>query len=157
LDDAIAENAERQLAFVRELARAPRDPRLKLFVTRQLLCFRRAEDALFESGSYLPLEVQGAGANRICAFAWQAKASSDGAAGAIVVVPRFFARAPATDGSGAIVVESSRDIWQDTRVILPSSLAAPMRNLFTGATLPITGEIAIADLLADFPAAVLKS
>jgi (1->4)-alpha-D-glucan 1-alpha-D-glucosylmutase len=157
LDDAIAENAERQLAFVRELARAPRDPRLKLFVTRQLLCFRRAEDALFESGSYLPLEVQGAGANRICAFAWQAKASSDGAAGAIVVVPRFFARAPATDGSGAIVVESSRDIWQDTRVILPSSLAAPMRNLFTGATLPITGELAIADLLADFPAAVLKS
>ena len=57
------------LPLARQLAQDPRDPRTKLFVTWQVLQFRRQHADLFWLGDYLPLDVEGAKARHVCAFA----------------------------------------------------------------------------------------
>ena len=60
-----------------ELAQNPRDPRLKLFVTWRVLQFRRQHADLFQLGDYIPLDVEGAKAKHLCAFARRWPSPSD--------------------------------------------------------------------------------
>ena len=57
------------LSLAAGLARNPRDPRLKLFVTWRALQFRRQHGDLFGLGDYVPLDVEGAKTPHVCAFA----------------------------------------------------------------------------------------
>ena len=57
---------ERSLfAVARELARNPRDSRLKLFLTWRTLQFRRRHAGVFQHGDYMPLECRDAGKTRL--------------------------------------------------------------------------------------------
>ena len=62
------------------------DSRLKLYLTREALNFRRAHHDLFLRGEYLPLEVDGSPRHSVCAFARRFENSW-----ALVVVPRLTA------------------------------------------------------------------
>src|SRR5206468_2423775 len=56
-------------SLARGLMQDPQDGRVKLFVIRQALAVRRRRADLFGRGDYRALEVHGAGAEHVCAFA----------------------------------------------------------------------------------------
>ena len=90
------------------------DGTMKMLITWRVLCYRKQNPQLFQKGNYLPLEVQGARKDSLCAFAREYKGKQ-----VIVMAGRFFAglygdraQAAATPGG---------EIWQDTRVMLPAA------------------------------------
>jgi (1->4)-alpha-D-glucan 1-alpha-D-glucosylmutase len=125
-----------------ELAEHWRDGTEKLFLTWRALALRAAAPGVFAGGAYLPLETSGRHAGRLCAFARLA----DGQA-AIAVAPRLVL--PLWGESGAID-------WGDTTVSLPD--APSWRDALAGRPLAHQGgAVAAAELLADFPVALLTS
>ncbi len=99
--------------LVEQALAAPADGLLKLLVTSRALAERHRRREVFDQGSYIPLEVLGARANHVIAFA---RATENGAA--VTVAGRLFAGLHASTRRPV-----GRDIWQDTRVVLPDALA----------------------------------
>jgi (1->4)-alpha-D-glucan 1-alpha-D-glucosylmutase len=59
--------------YLSALATNWRDGQIKLFLAFELLKLRQRQPRIFQEGSYEPLAVSGAGADRICAFARNAQ------------------------------------------------------------------------------------
>ena len=120
------------------------DGRVKLFVIRAILRYRREHADLFGQGGYRPLKVSGAHADGVVAFA---REHEDRAV--VVIVPRVTSRL----GEGFPV--GAR--WENTAVTLADDHPAPWRELFTGraVTPDERGVVTLADALANFPLAVL--
>lgn len=136
------------------LAASPADGRVKMFVTWRGLSVRTSHRATFESGEYVPLEVSGARARHVVAFA---RVGSDGAV--VVVVGRLWltlartARAaPALDA-----LSLTGEVWADTRVSLPASLRRELCDAFTGKSLGARSALDVADLLHPLPVALLHT
>jgi (1->4)-alpha-D-glucan 1-alpha-D-glucosylmutase len=151
LDELVAalEGGHDRATLTHELVKSKADGRVKLFVLHQGLAFRRARWALFETGAYRPLEVRGAWAEHVCAFARVA----DGAA-AVTVIPRLLAR------RGVDALPTGVEYWADTWVELPRELAGRFANVLTGERLRTTplGEgaaLPLAEILASFPVGLL--
>src|SRR6185437_11764598 len=125
-----------------ELAAHWRDGREKLFLTWRALALRRAQPALFAGGSYVPLQTAGRHADRLVAFARIANGHA-----AVAVAPRLVT--PLLRNGGGID-------WADTVVTLPADRgwcdALAQRDL--GAR---EAPVAAAELLGDFPVALLAS
>jgi (1->4)-alpha-D-glucan 1-alpha-D-glucosylmutase len=120
----------------------PSDERLKLGLLQRLLHTRRANAALFSRGSYLPLEVRGAHAGHLVAFARR-----DGDAAALVVAPRLMV---------SRLNDSGRPLdWEDTEIVVPDALSrGGLKSVLRDKEVPIrwdSGSIAASALLADFP------
>ena len=121
------------------------DGRIKLFLTRQLLRFRRAHASLFRNGKYLPLRASGAFADCCVAFAreyegrWMA-----------VIVPRL---------SGRVGFPPIGERWNDTTIELPSSLLRDrVKELFTDRKLVMDGAvIRVSEAMAKLPFAVYSN
>jgi len=145
-----------RLELARELARSPRDARLKQFVTSRLLRLRRDEAPLFAEGDYIPLEVVGPAANHLCAFAWK-RETSDGCRGVIVAAPRLIAGLTTgsnEEASPGQLLDSA--IWADTRLKVEGLPEGTWKHSFTDAQVQLSGgEFAVGDLLAGIPALVL--
>jgi (1->4)-alpha-D-glucan 1-alpha-D-glucosylmutase len=130
------------------------DGRIKLYLTWKALAVRREPEALFRDGDYLPLKVQGARAEQVCAFARR-----HGGETLLVVVPRLF---------GALLGEHGRlplgkPGWGDSWLELPAE-RMPERwvNSLTGETLATrtVGEVQglmLAQLFRTFPYALLHA
>jgi (1->4)-alpha-D-glucan 1-alpha-D-glucosylmutase len=136
-------------AFAEELVKTKADGRVKLFVIHEGLAFRRARRVLFETGAYRPLEVRGAYAEHVCAFA-----RITGGAAAVTIIPRLLAR------RGIDALPLGVEYWADTWLELPRELAGRLTNVLTGERLQTTpaGEAAglpLADVLAAFPVGLL--
>jgi (1->4)-alpha-D-glucan 1-alpha-D-glucosylmutase len=136
---------------VRELLDGLQDGRAKLYLTWRTLNFRRAHDALFNTGSYIALAVTGGRAEHVCAFARHSEEDL-----AIAVATRWFVR---LCGNGSPPL--GRSTWQDTVIELPNDEAASgYKNILTGERLTTTKRegkqvLALADVLATFPVALL--
>jgi (1->4)-alpha-D-glucan 1-alpha-D-glucosylmutase len=131
-------------ALARELFAHPDDARVKLFLIHEALGLRRARPALFAGGTYRPLEVRGALAEHVCAFA---RVGEDAAA--VIVVPRLLAR------RGGEASPLGAEYWQDTVVELPGEVGDRLRNVLT--TMELEGEtLSLGQVLADFPVALLE-
>jgi (1->4)-alpha-D-glucan 1-alpha-D-glucosylmutase len=132
-----------------ELVKTRTDGRVKLFLIHQGLAFRRARRALFETGAYQPLEVRGAWAEHLCAFA---RVTADAAA--LTVIPRLLAR------RGVDALPLGPEYWADTWLELPRELAGGFTNVLTGeqvSTAP-AGDgagLPVAAVLTSFPVALL--
>ena len=137
------------LETIGELVATRNDGRIKLYLTCKMLNFRREHRALFESGSYLPLKVNGACTEHVCAFERSLEGSSF-----IVVAPRFFSSL-ITESAG---LPLGSDVWRDTRIILPSeSVVRSYRNIFTGEILQCDQQsLALQNVLSIFPVALLE-
>jgi (1->4)-alpha-D-glucan 1-alpha-D-glucosylmutase len=130
------------------------DGRIKLHVTARALNFRRDNRALFEQGSYTPIEVEGKHAANIVAFARR----HEGAA-AVVVAPRLLTRL----ASGGDLLKPVGDVWAGSR--LPVPFAAPgarLRNAFTGEELTVEESdggpsLPLDRVLGSFPVALLHT
>ncbi|MEW6765516.1 MAG: malto-oligosyltrehalose synthase [Pseudomonadota bacterium] len=120
---------------------------IKLHLVRMALGLRGEFEPLFASGSYMPLEVEGAWSAHACAFARQREADT-----VVVIVPRL--AYTLLQGQGGWPVGQ---VWQDTRVILPS-ISRRWRNVLTGEELRLdqgAEAVPLSALLADFPLALL--
>lgn len=139
--------------LARELSQNKEDGRIKMYLIRKALAFRKVRRELFDQGEYLPLSADGSRAEHVCAFERRRNGDS-----AIVVVPRFPTRLIAGDG----VLPFGKGVWEDSRLVLPG--AAPgqrYRNIFTGEIVASAGEngnggIQLADVFASFPVALLE-
>jgi len=137
--------------LVRSLLETREDGRVKLYLTRQTLAFRRARAALFERGEYRPLEAQGPLAGHVCAFARVAEGEV-----ALTVVPLHLARRRIDDPP------LGPDYWGGTRLLIQDDLGTRFRNVLTGETVEVelTAEgrgLALGGALASFPVALLET
>ncbi len=140
-------------ATAREVVANRSDGSIKLHLTYKALNFRATHRDLFESGSYLPLAVEGLHAGNICAFERSLKGSS-----ILVVVPRFCSRL-IINSSGAPLGEET---WQGTRITVPTETTPGCyRNIFTGEIVRLAEQggqltLEVKDLLALYPVALLE-
>jgi len=96
-----------------EMLKNPYDSKIKLFVTKCALQFRKKEKKLFSEGSYVPLQVKGPMSEHIISFARVYKSTC-----CIVVSSRFFS---SLVGSRDIVIDPKH--WQDMHLLLPENVA----------------------------------
>ena len=147
------EAASGLLETARQTVASRRDGRIKLYLTCRALNFRRDNRELFESGRYLPLAVEGARQENVCAFERSINDSS-----VLIVAPRFCSRLI----SGCSGLPLGREVWQDTRIIQSFDAAASRyRNIFTGEILALEEKgghlgLALEKVLAEFPVALLE-
>jgi (1->4)-alpha-D-glucan 1-alpha-D-glucosylmutase len=125
-----------------------RDGRIKQHVVARTLALRRRHPDLFETGSYEPLEVTGALADRVIAFARRAEQVA-----MIAVAPRL-AAALLEEGETPC---PTRAAWGDTRLKLPADFSGDLHDEQTGRLVPASGSIAIAEALAELPVALLAT
>ncbi|MGA9475711.1 MAG: malto-oligosyltrehalose synthase [Terriglobales bacterium] len=136
--------------YVSELLSNMLDGRIKLYLTQKTLSIRRSHAELFQSGRYVPLNVQGQKANHACSFARELEGRL-----AIVAVPRL---------CGALLGDQfsspcNEALWADTEVELPESGASCIHNVFTGECIALRGEderptLGVGRMLRDFPVAL---
>lgn len=137
----------------REVVARRRDGGIKLHLTCKALGFRRANRALMEYGRYVPVTVEGAFREHVCAFERSLNRSS-----VLVVAPRFFTRLLADRDA----LPLGMDVWRDTRIILPPDTeTSGYRDVFTGETAkPCRGDdgvsLALGGILSLYPVALLE-
>ncbi|MEX2571542.1 MAG: malto-oligosyltrehalose synthase [Gemmatimonadota bacterium] len=149
---AAREAPERFADFASELVRDWPDGRIKMLVTHMSLDLRRERPQTFLNGDYVPLEVEGARADHLFAFARSYRAET-----VVVVVPRL----PRTFRSSTGVEITDPAGWRDTWVAGATDvLGGTFRNVFTGASLRPTsgserGSLPAGEVLGGFPVALL--
>ena len=126
----------------------PSDERFKLGVLRRLLNIRRENAAIFSAGSYAPLQVRGALADHVVAFA-----RSSGDRHAIVVAPRLIA---------ALLHENqSFPDWNDTEIVLPDTMQRDSYQLVLEdrelRVSRVSASLALSEILKEMPFSLLLS
>jgi len=109
---------------------------------------------VFETGTYLPLSITGAGAEHLCAYA---RVSVD--CTLIIVVSRWAATLMQSTPAAPL-----GPVWSDTRILLPEAVCAgEYCNVFTGRTLLIGTApdgprgVNASELFHSLPVAVLMA
>jgi (1->4)-alpha-D-glucan 1-alpha-D-glucosylmutase len=146
--------AARAAEWVRELLNSIGDGRAKLYLTWQVLQFRRAHPELFCSGEYIPLRVSGEHASNLCAYARR----HDGGL-LVALAPRLYLRLLGE----RTVPPLGEEVWENTLIELPrgfDSGGQPLRNVLDGTQVApvIQGErptVRAAAALAHFPVGLL--
>ncbi|RXK83094.1 malto-oligosyltrehalose synthase [Filimonas effusa] len=116
----------------------------KLFVTKEVLHFRKAHQELFLEGDYSPLTIVNAG-KHVLAFArhWKGK-------WVLVVVP--------VDITQWTEARAGHALWDKLAIELPGGAPDVWRELFTGVTVHReNGLLPLAPYLDRFPVAVLEA
>jgi maltooligosyltrehalose synthase len=124
-----------------------RDGRVKQAVIAQTLALRRRYPRLFAEGSYEPIEVTGARAGHLMAFARRLDSDI-----AIIAVPRF-PRALLDENDRITFVPS---VWRDTALTAEGALPVVWRNIFDDQTAgSANGKIAAISIFNRCPVALL--
>ena len=129
------------------LFETPADGRAKLWALWRCLQLRAERPRLFRDGSYAGLALAGARAAHGVAFVRQ----YEGDACLVIAGRMFTGLAPI----GNLPMGSA--VWQDTAVdVTAVEGGATWENRLTGRTVQVQGgRLALAEALADFPAAIL--
>jgi (1->4)-alpha-D-glucan 1-alpha-D-glucosylmutase len=138
--------------LVGSLLSTKEDGRIKLYLVHRLLQYRRTHRPLFQAGTYVPLEAEGARRDHVVAIGRQL-----GTASVIAVVPRFLARLHLTGppvGPG---------VWAGTTLGLgPMPAARAYRDVLTGQRVDITTRngrpgLSLETVLDRSPVALLEA
>ncbi len=114
------------LPQLREILSRWEDGRIKLYLTRMALHFRRLHRDLFLSGSYLPISVSGGRKEHVLSFARERNGFWT-----VAAVPRLMTRLPASG-----VFPLGRDTWgTQGGLLLPAEAPARWSNVLTGETI----------------------
>ncbi len=137
-------------ARVRGLLDTIEDGRAKLYLIWRALELRAQQPELFRTGGYAALEVGGACAEHLCAFA---RVSAD--RGVIVVAPRWFVQLTADSTQPPLGAT-----WKDSWIEIPGEPPVAYVNVLTGERIGAgqhggRTRLSIADVLAHFPVALL--
>jgi (1->4)-alpha-D-glucan 1-alpha-D-glucosylmutase len=128
-----------------ELTEEWADGRIKLHITRRGLLLRRRWPDLFNTGTYVPLAVDGDRADHVVAYArhlddrW-----------VVVAVPRLTARFQ-PEGLWA------RDGWESTSVELPGEAPAAWVEEVSGLPVSTGGRLELGSLFSATPVAILRA
>jgi malto-oligosyltrehalose synthase len=148
VDFAARQGSMAAAAPLPELVANWRDGRIKQFVMARTLAMRKKIPELFTAGSYLPIEVNGAMAASIVAFA----RTQDGCS-TIAVVCRSVA---SVLGEGTLKVP--RACWQGTRLIMPPELRTTLFDVLAPRrSFAPQQEIEVASIFENLPIALLTS
>jgi (1->4)-alpha-D-glucan 1-alpha-D-glucosylmutase len=152
LERQINESPDSLGALTSELLAQRADGRIKLYIIRQLLNYRRAHPELFTIGDYVPIELRGERSERVCAFTRR-----QGGTTVVVVAPRLVAGLVGLTG----LAPCGREVWSDTALVLPDDLAGSrFVNLLTGELVagdtPESPVVPVANVLSYFPVAALE-
>jgi (1->4)-alpha-D-glucan 1-alpha-D-glucosylmutase len=123
---------EDRIGLIRDLSANPLLDEMKLFVTYRGLEFRKSQRDLFARGEYLPLEVRGARAAHVVAFARRLRERL-----IVAVAPRWTSRL---------------SDWADTEIVPPEGASGAWREVITG-LMPAGWRMS--ELLGEFPVALL--
>lgn len=130
-----------------QLLKAHQDGRVKQAVLARLLRLRAEHTALFQEGSYEPLEVEGSHARHVLAFARRHQGAL-----AVTVVTRLAAGLLAPQFAVPQVPPAR---WAESRLRLPE-VTGVLRDALTGREVPCPhGRLHLTEVLRAFPAAVL--
>ena len=155
LDELVDRDASDRLGLVEQLFARASDGRIKMYVIRRALRFRREYPELFASGEYIPMTVAGERVRHVIAFARSHRNRH-----AIIVAGRFFM-------SLGVCLDSFPDarLWSGTTLALPQNLASDCASgryvdLFTGRTVDsrpdsATRSLALSEVFARMPLAML--
>jgi malto-oligosyltrehalose synthase/4-alpha-glucanotransferase len=122
------------------------DARIKLWLAHTLLTERSQNPDLFAYGQYLPLEIKGRYKKNVLAFARRYEKTWY-----VVAVPLGLAQLCGSDCTNISDID-----WQNTRIVLPADAPVEWKNRLTPATGKADGSLALADLFAEMPLALLK-
>ena len=115
--------SDRSTQAVGEMLEHWQDGRIKLFLTTAGLRLRRAFPQLFLEGAYVPLYAEGERKDHLVAFGRML-----GTQTVIALAPRLVAGLAGAHKA----IPVGREIWQETRIVLPPELASyRYRNVFT--------------------------
>jgi (1->4)-alpha-D-glucan 1-alpha-D-glucosylmutase len=129
------------------------DGRVKLFLIQRGLLARRENRDIFDTGDYLPPVVTGSRAQHVVAFFRSQRIMPEAPSApryVLVVTPRFLTSL-VRPGEAPL----GEHVWEDTSIRLPRDAPATWHNAITDEILRAQGEIAVGDVLAKFPAALL--
>ncbi|MBE0598024.1 MAG: malto-oligosyltrehalose synthase [Desulfuromonadales bacterium] len=132
-------------ALLAELLAHPEDGRIKLYLLWRALTGRHQQLELFQTGDYLPLTVEGRGADHLFAFARR-----QGGKSALVVVPRFLTSLVAAEEWAL-----GEPVWKDTLIHPPPGETTGWRNILTDEPVAAGDRLKAADLLHRFPLGLL--
>jgi (1->4)-alpha-D-glucan 1-alpha-D-glucosylmutase len=143
------QSAERLPQLLEEITRNLADGRAKLYLTWRVLQLRARRPELFAAGAYVPLQVRGAKATHVCAFARQHEGVT-----AVIAAGRWFTRLAHRLADWPQAPLS----WGDTTIVLPSG--GHFVHELTRERLNVADDartLSAAHAFAGFPAAVLIS
>ena len=119
------------------------DGRAKLHVIRKGLELRKRLPQLFHGARYTPLYADGGMEDKVCAFSL-----SDQKDCVAAIAPRLFASMMGADD----LFPTGTKIWRESRLVLPQG---EFTDVLTDRRIP-GGSQRVADLLAEFPVALLS-
>ncbi|MBU0767557.1 MAG: malto-oligosyltrehalose synthase, partial [Proteobacteria bacterium] len=122
------------------------DGRIKLFLIYSLLEAGKKQIALFQEGSYMPLEAQGKFKDNVIAFMRKHEQQC-----AITIAPRFYT---------ALIKEDElplgEEVWSDTHIILPKEASFTWEDAIIGRRVDSKdNKLFIGKTLIHFPVALL--
>ncbi|MFZ5828685.1 MAG: malto-oligosyltrehalose synthase [Planctomycetota bacterium] len=156
----VAKGPEALAALAEELAQAPTDDRLKIFITWRLLQLRRTHRDFFRTARYEPLEPAGERAEHLCAFAWRAESTTGQPPRfAAVLAPRLLGRLMRLqdDPEHAKRPPLGPGVWLDTSVEPLQPGATSASDVFTAAPVDPSVPLSIGEALRRFPVAVVTN
>ncbi|WP_341736219.1 malto-oligosyltrehalose synthase [Microcoleus sp. CAWBG640] len=133
------------LQLIEDLISTKEDARIKLFLTTRVLEARKQYLKVFQAGNYQPLEVVGRFKDNLIAFARSYENTT-----AIVIAPRFL--------TGIVKAEEmplGEKVWKDTKLELSEEMPSVWKDAITNQIVESNGQLAIAEALNYFPAALL--
>jgi (1->4)-alpha-D-glucan 1-alpha-D-glucosylmutase len=131
--------------IARRLFRDWRGGRIKTYVTRKALRFRRANTELFQRGRYVPLRATGPLAGNVAAFARVL-----GKRWCVTIVPRLLASLASEEQP------PFGDFWEGTTITLPPSAPRRFTSVLTAESVQPSGQsLSLAECFRDLPLAML--
>ncbi len=145
---------EDRTALTRQLLDTPEDGRVKLYLTYQVMNYRRSHQELFSKGAYTPLLAVGEKAGYVCSFIRALEEET-----VVVAVPRLVVGL--TRGHQEHLLDGSN--WRDTFLVLPDETATKrvFRNVLTGEWVHADSQngrptLPVAAVFQSFPVALLE-
>ena len=145
--------------LLNELWERMADGRIKQYLIAKVLRYRGEHLALFQHGSYIPLEVTGPAAEHVVAFARLAEDEQ-----VIVLAPRLlFTLSGRHHSRHSLFLPGNKTLWGDSAIVLPEELTGhPLFNLFNRETVTFNNPdeggavtIPVAEILSSFPLGLL--
>jgi (1->4)-alpha-D-glucan 1-alpha-D-glucosylmutase len=139
-------------ALARQLLDTPEDGRVKLYLTYQVMNYRRSHQNLFSQGAYTPLLAVGEKAHYVCSFIRQLQDEV-----VVIAVPRLVVGL--TGGRVEHLLKTGQ--WGDTSLILPHEMTGKsFHNLLTGERVTVDSKegnatLPLAPLFQFFPVTLL--
>ena len=140
-------------ALTRQLLGTPEDGRVKLYLTYQVMNYRRSHQDLFSKGAYTPLLAVGEKAGYVCSFIRALEEET-----VVIAVPRLVVGL--TRGHQEHLLDGGQ--WRDTSLVLPGDTTGRVfRNLLTGERVRADSQngkpaLPIAAVFQSFPVALLE-